>query len=174
MSRPKNPLLRAGRSTRQLGLHPVCERCRMCGRSALKDGVLLVLGRSPWAENRSDGSGSQWAICVDCSTGLRAYFRSLRISPNTLRRISSYESVHVRIGELLKAFGVSRPVPSSLISSVADLSSWRSRLRELRKAPFGWKVMPLRRKGPSGRVKCDYILLCEGSLPENPRHTITG
>jgi len=167
MQRPQNPMLLGDRSVRKKVVRHSCGKCQMCGRTASTHGISLVADQNPWAGSGANGSEALWAICLDCSAGLRAYFRSLKISPVTLRRVSSYESVHVRIGELLRAFGVGRRTPSSLIFFVADQPSWKSRLRELRQPPFCWDLAAACFKSPSGRVKCDYILVRESPWPGN-------
>jgi len=136
--------------------------CQMCGRGAAKHGVTLVPDECPSCIN-CDASGL-WVVCLECSAGLRASHRSLGVSPYTLRRVSSYEDVHARIGELLRSFGAGRPVPSWLISLIARQASWRSRLRELRQAPFNWKIAAIRRRSSSSRVRVDYVLLRVGRL----------
>lgn len=145
----------------------------MCGRTTLKHAISLVADRNPRAKSGTDGPGTLWAVCLDCSVGLRAYFRSLKISAETLRQAFSREGVHARIGELLKAFGTTMYVPAALISSIADQPSWKSRLRELRQPPFNWEIAARRRRSSSGRVKCDYILVREGSWPKKPKRKIT-
>jgi hypothetical protein len=139
-------------------------RCQMCGRTPAKHGILLAADERLWADGSKDDSSGLWAICLDCRDGVRAYLRSLGIRQENLRRVSSCESVHARIGELLRAFGVGRPVPSSLISSIAGMPSWRARLRELRPAPFGFEIAALRRKDNSGRWRSSYVLLRDGHL----------
>jgi hypothetical protein len=134
----------------------------MCGRSTARHGIALAAEERPWADGLKGDSSGLWAVCLECRDGVRAYLRSLGVCPETLRRVSSCKSVHVRIGELLKAFGVGRPAPSSLIASIAGVRSWKTRLRELRQAPFGWKIAALRRKGPSGRWGSSYVLLQAG------------
>ncbi len=164
---PRIPVVAGDRSVQQMVVRQARGKCQMCGRTTSKHGVSLVADRNPWTEGGADGAGAVWAVCADCCAGLRAYFRSLQISPETLRRISSHESVHVRIGELLRAVGVGRRTGSSLISFVADQRSWKSRLRELRQPPFGWDIAAARFKSPSGRVKCDYILVRERPWPRD-------
>jgi len=135
------------------------ERCKMCGRTAAKHGVTLVADNGLWDGHVDSDQNCARRLCVDCSKGLRACFRSLKIRPDELRKISSYKSVHVRIGELLKATGIRKRTPSSLISLIAGQRSWRSRLRELRQPPFCWEIGARRYKAPSGRAKCDYLLI---------------
>jgi hypothetical protein len=148
----------------QEAIHRADGRCQMCGRTAAKHGTTLAAEKRLWADCRKGGTPSFWAICLECRDGVRAYLRSLGIRPETLRRVSSCRSIHARIGELLRAFGVGRAVPSSLISSIAGVRSWKARLRELRQAPFNWKIMALRRKEPSGRWRSSYVLLRVGNL----------
>jgi hypothetical protein len=134
----------------------------MCGRTAAKHGITLAADVRLWTDGLIGDSSVLWAVCLECRDGARAYLRSLGIRPEILRGISSCKSVHVRIGEMLKAFGVGRPVPSSLISSIAGVRSWKARLRELRQSPFGWKIAAVRRRGPSGRWRSSYVLLRAG------------
>lgn len=138
----------------------------MCGRTAAKHGITLAADERLWADDLIGDSSVFWAVCLECRDGARAYLRSLGIRPETLRRISSCKSVHIRIGEMLKAFGVGRPVPSSLISSIAGVRSWKARLRELRQSPFGWKIAAVRQKSASGRWKSCYVLSRAGRLME--------
>ncbi len=136
----------------------------MCGRTAAKHGITLAVEERLWVDCLDGNSPSVWAICTECKDGVREYLRSLGIRPETLRRVSSRKGVHARIGELLKAFGVGRPAPSSLIASIAGVRSWKTRLRELRQAPFGWKIAVVRRKGSSGRWGSSYVLLRAGQF----------
>jgi hypothetical protein len=149
-------------------------RCQMCGRIAAKHGLALAKGKRLWADCGGGDPSSVWTICLECRDGVRAYLRSLGIRPETLRRVSSFKNAHTRIGELLKAFGVGRPTPSSLISSIADVRSWKARLRELRQLPYSWKIRPRRYKDSLGRTKCDYVLLEERRWPEKPGRAARG
>jgi len=146
----------------------------MCGRTTAKHGITLALDERLWADCLEGNRSSVWAICLECKGGVREYLRSLGIRPETLRRISSCKGVHSRIGELLRAFGVGRPAPSSLISSIAGVRSWKARLRELRQPPFSWKIGPRRYKDSLGRTKCDYVLLEERRRSEKPGRAVRG
>ncbi len=146
----------------------------MCGRTTAKHGIALALDERLWADCLEGNRSSVWAICLECKDGVRAYLRSLGVPAETLRAVSFCKSVHARIGELLRAFGVGHPAPSSLISSIAGVRSWKARLRELRQAPFGWKIAAFRRKDFSGRWRSSYVLLRAGNLcpsgePHRPR-----
>ncbi len=140
-------------------------RCQMCGRTVAKHGVTLVASNGLWVGDAGGGPNCPRAVCVDCSRGLRAYFGSLSLRSDSLRAISSHDSVHVRIGELLKAVGIGKRTPSPLIAAIAGQRAWKSRLRELRQPPFRWKVAAIRYKAPSGRAKCDYLLIRERPWP---------
>jgi len=167
------PALGVDRSIRRNVIRQARGKCQMCGRTTSEHGITLVADTSPWVADRACAMEGMWAICRDCSAGLRAYLGSLAISPETVRRASSHSSIHVRIGELLKAFGIARRTPSSLISTVAGQPSWKSRLRELRQPPFNWEVAAVRYKSPSGRLRCDYILLREGTWQEAQDQKVT-
>jgi len=52
-----------------------------------------------------------WAICEDCNAGRKAYFSSLHVEVELMKRVTAHKSVHVRIGELLKAVGLAREHP---------------------------------------------------------------
>src|SRR5208337_1257460 len=149
-------------------------RCQMCGRTAANHGITLAADERLWADGLIGDSSVLWAVCLECRDGARAYLRSLGIRSETLRRISCCKSVHVRIGETLKAFGVGRPIPSSLISSIAGVRSWKARLRELRQPPFSWKISPHRCEDLLGRRKCGYMLLEEGRWSEKPGRAVLG
>jgi hypothetical protein len=165
----------SGRSLKtvgQTGGWAACDpakKCRMCGRIVALREAGLVARRGSSNRKGADEHEVRWTTCSECRIGLRAYLGTLKVAPRTLRRISRYASVHVRIGELLKAFGVGNRTPPLLIESMAGQRSWKSRLRELRQPPFNWKITPSRYKDSLGRTKCDYVLLEEGRWPVKPR-----
>jgi hypothetical protein len=84
----------------------------------------------------------------------------------------SHESVHVRIGEMLKAVGVGNRTPSAILEIVADQDDWHKRLRELRYSVIGWEIETLRYKSSSGKVQVDYILKSHKPWPKDPTGTI--
>jgi hypothetical protein len=79
-----------------------------------------------------------------------AYFSSLHVDAELMKGVMAHESVHVRIGELLKTVGVGKRTASQLIDVVADQSDWQKRLRELRCPVIGWgfDAMPAPRVSP--------------------------
>jgi hypothetical protein len=89
-----------------------------------------------------------------------------------MTHVTAHKSVHVRIGELLKAVGVGNRTPSSLLEVVADQDDWQKRLRELRYPVIGWDIETHLYKEPSGRKQADYILRDYKEWPENPTEVI--
>ena len=127
--------------------HAAHGRCQMCGRTIAEDGIKLVVDHKiPRNWGGSNDRSNLWAICEECNAGKKDYFASLDVDSETMKRITAYTSVHVRIGELLKAVGVGNKVPSSLIEVVANQDDWHKRLRELRYPAIGWRIDPQRYK----------------------------
>ena len=110
--------------------------CGMCGRTVQKHKIALVVDHKiPRGWGGSSDPENLWAICEECNHGKKNLFAS--IDSAAMRSAIAHSSVHVRIGELLKGFGVGKPVPSHMIDAVAGQDEWRKRLRELRY--LGWK-----------------------------------
>jgi len=150
-------------------------QCRMCGQTIEKHGITLVVDhRKPREWGGSNDRDNLWAICEDCNAGKKAFFSSLNATPGLMRSVLSHKSVHVRIGELLKAVGIGRRTPSSLIDVVADQDDWHKRLRELRYPVIGWEIDKVRFKDESGRIRVDYILRSAKPWPEDPSSIIRG
>ena len=74
-----------------------------------------------------------------------------------MRSAIKHDSVHVRIGELLKGAGVGVAVASHMIDIVANQDEWRKRLRELRY--LGWEITASRANLPGGRFQSAYTLV---------------
>lgn len=119
-------------------IHSARGRCQMCGRTIKAHAITLVVDHK---KPRDWGGGNEvenlWAICEECNGGKKAFFSSLDAGAAMMKAVMSHKSVHVRIGELLKAIGVGNPTPSSLLEVVADQDDWQKRLRELR-YPRNW------------------------------------
>jgi len=113
-----------------------------------------------------------WGICEKCNRGKKAYFSSLHADPELMKRLLSHASVHVRIGELLKAVGIGNRTPSYLLAVVADQDDWHKRLRELRYPVIGWEIEKVRYKKTSGKVLVDYVLRLAKPWPQDPSGTI--
>ncbi len=150
-------------------IHDAHGRCQMCGKTVEKHGIALVVDhKKPRDWGGTNDIENLWAICEDCNSGKKAYFSSLRADPRVMKKAMSSASVHVRIGELLKAVGVGKRTPSSLLAVVADQDDWHKRLRELRYPVIGWEIEKVRYKSTSGKTKVDYILRGFKPWPEDP------
>ncbi len=142
-------------------IHSAHGRCEMCGRTIGRHGIVLVVDHKlPKEWVGTNDRENLWAICEECNSGKKAYFKSVNLDPVLMARVMKYRSVHMRIGELLKAFGIDRPVPSYLIEIVSGESQddWKKRLRELRYPPIGWEIDFRRWKDERGKSRVDYIL----------------
>ena len=150
-------------------IHSAHAQCQMCGKTVQKHGITLVVDhKKPRDWGGTNDRENLWAICEECNAGKKAYFSSLNIDPDMMRRVTSHESVHVRIGELLKAIGIGNRTPSSLLEIVADQDDWHKRLRELRYPVIGWDVETHAYKGPTGKKHVDYILRSYKPWPSDP------
>jgi hypothetical protein len=148
-------------------------RCQMCGSTVARQAATLVVDYSrPGNWDGAHNLGNFWAICQECDAGRRAYFSHVNVDPQLVRKVTTHESVHVRIGELLKAVGIGNRVPSSLIEYVAGQSGWRQRLRELRYPVIGWKIKARTYKETSGRKRSDYVLVSHEPWPQDPTNAI--
>jgi hypothetical protein len=154
-------------------IHAAHGRCQMCGRTVAQHQVVLVVDhKKPRNWGGSNDRDNLWAICEDCNAGKKAFFSSLNVDGEMMKKVTSHKSVHVRIGELLKAVGVGKRTPSSIIEVVADQDDWQKRLRELRYEVIGWDIDTKLYKGKSGKKMCDYILLSYEPWPKDPTGTI--
>jgi len=153
--------------------HAAHGRCQMCGKTIAEDGIKLVVDhKKPRDWGGTNDRENLWAICVECNAGKKAYFSSLNVDPELMKQVISHESVHVRIGELLKAMGIDSRTPSYLLEVVADQDDWHKRLRELRYPVIGWEIETRRYKNESGKVVVDYVLKKYQPWPQDPTGTI--
>ncbi|MGH9774178.1 MAG: HNH endonuclease [Candidatus Acidiferrales bacterium] len=156
-------------------IHAAHGRCEMCGRTVAKHGISLVVDHKlPRDWGGTNDRENLRAICEECNAGKKAYFASLNVSSQMMRRVMAHKSVHVRIGELLKTFGVDKPTPSYLIGTVSgeNQEDWNKRLRELRYPVIGWKIDFRRFKDKAGKTRVNYILRSHKSWPEDPSGVI--
>lgn len=150
-------------------LHASHGRCQMCGKTVVEDGVKLVVDhKKPRAWGGSNKSENLWAICSDCNAGKKAYFSSLHVDDEFMKKVTAHDSVHVRIGETLKAVGTGKRTPPEVLQVVADQEDWHKRLRELRYPIIGWEIDTVAYKTKSGRKKVDYILRSYKPWPQDP------
>jgi hypothetical protein len=93
-------------------------KCGLCGQTIEKHGITLVVDHKiPRDWGGGDERENLWAICEDCNQGKKNFFDSQ--DGDLMRRVMGYESVHMRLGELLKAFK-GNPVSSRLLEFVAQ------------------------------------------------------
>jgi hypothetical protein len=155
------------RATRARILYRDGGRCQMCGRS-VADGVRLQVDhRVPrdWGGPTEDWN--LWALCEDCNQGKKAFFATS--ADPRLRRAMRHRSVHVRIGELLKA-RAGEPVPKELLAIAAyGYDDWEKRMRELRE--LGWRFHPVRKRD-GGKVKIAWVLDHSEPWPDDPATAI--
>lgn len=150
-------------------IHAAHGRCQMCGRTMAAHHITLVVDhKKPRDWGGTNDRDNLWAICEDCNAGKKAYFSSVHADAELMKRILLEKSVHVRIGEALKAFGVGKPVPASLIEILADQDDWHKRLRELRYPVIGWQISVKRRRTEAGRITTDYVLQSYKEWPPDP------
>lgn len=149
-------------------IHSAHERCQMCGRTIAKHGIALVVDhKKPLNWGGSNDPENLWAICEDCNEGKKAYFSSLKADDALMKRVTSEDSVHVRLGETLKAFGAGKPVPAYLLELIADQDEWRKRIRDLRYPVIGWTISVKKYK-KGGRMYADYVLERWKAWPDDP------
>jgi len=151
--------------TRALVLPTAHGRCGMCGRNIEKHGITLVVDHKiPREWGGKTELENLWAICEECNHGKKNLFAS--VDSAAMRSAVRHNSVHVRIGELLKGAGVGKPVPSHMIDIVANQDDWRKRLRELRY--LRWKITASRTSLSGGRFQSAYILDKFAEWPPDP------
>ena len=140
----------------------------MCGRSIEKHGIMLVvdhkipreLGGETVPENLE-------AICEDCNAGKKAYFKSM--DTEWMREVMRHKSVHVRLGETLKAFK-GEPVDAATLEFVANQDDWKKRVRDLRY--LGWEIVTFNRRISETRVSSFYRLVQSQPWPTDPTGVI--
>jgi hypothetical protein len=154
-------------------IHAAHGRCQMCGRTMEKHGITLVVDhKKPRDWGGSNDRDNLWAICEECNAGKKHFFSSLNVDKDTMKQVTAPQSVHVRIGELLKRVGIGNRTPSSIIEVVADQNDWQKRLRELRYPVIGWEIETHLYKSSSGKKQSDYVLKSYKAWPEDPSGTI--
>lgn len=148
-------------------------RCQMCGKTIEQHGITLVVDhKKPRDWSGSNDRENLWGICEECNRGKKAFFSSLSVTPELMKKVTAHDSIHVRIGELLKAIGVGNRTPSLLLEVVADQDDWQKRLRELRYPVIGWEIDTVAYKAASGKKQVDYILRSYKPWPDDPTNLI--
>ena len=143
-------------------------RCAMCGKTPLEDRVRLQVDHKiPKEWGGTDHIDNLQPLCEECNRGKKNLFATYDRFADAIRSAIHHDSVHMRIGELLKALA-NRPVRSDLLETVASppgnyQEDWQKRLRELR--TLGWEIATSRRL-EEGRVRAYYQLVRAQPWPE--------
>jgi hypothetical protein len=136
----------------------------MCGRTINRHGITLVVDhRIPIDWGGTNDPSNLWAICEECNAGKKHHFASQ--DQELMRKVIHHESVHVRIGELLKV-NAGKPVAGQMIEFVAGQDDWMKRTRELRY--LGWVIAVSRSKNAAGKVQAFYTLKKHADWPRDP------
>ena len=153
---------------RAQAFHAARGRCGTCGRSIEKHGVVLVVDHKiPREWGGETVPENLEAICEDCNSGKKAYFKS--VDAEWMRDVMGCKSVHVRLGETLKAFK-GAPVDAATLEFVANQDDWKKRLRELRY--LGWEIGTFNRRISEARVSSFYRLVRSRPWPADPTGVI--
>jgi hypothetical protein len=148
----------------QCGPHAAPSRCGLCGRSPEKHGIVLVVDHKiPRTWGGETVPENLEAICEECNAGEQACSES--VDAEWMGSVMGHKSVHVRIGETLKAF-TGEPVDAATLKFVANQDAWKKRIRELRY--LGWEIETFNRKLPGGRVSSFYRLIQSKQWPADP------
>jgi hypothetical protein len=140
----------------------------MCGRSAEKHGIVLIAVHYVSPEGGgSNASENLRVICDECNAGNDGSFE-LR-EPAWMGAVMAHKSVHMRLGETLKA-SQGQPVAAATLKFIANQDNWPQRVRELRY--LGWDIDSFNRKMPGGRVSSFYRLKESQPWPEDPAGAI--
>lgn len=146
------------------------KRCAQCGKTPLEDGVkLMVDHKVPQAWGGGDEIANLQPLCEDCSGGKKAWFATYDSHAEQIREAINYDSVHVRIGELLKAFECEW-VFTELIGIVASAQTfqedYQKRTRDLRY--LGWQIEHQNRHNEGARVRSYYKCTHWEPWPDDP------
>lgn len=155
------------RKTRAQVLQP--QRCAMCGRTPLGDGVKLVVDHKlPREWGGTNEVENLQPLCEDCNGGKKDHFRTYDQYVDEIRQAATYDEPQRRIGELFLAFGTDRWIRSDILEIVASAKEyqedWQRRMRDLRF--IGWDYR-FRKERESGRVRTYYQLVKSAPWPEN-------
>jgi HNH endonuclease len=145
------------------------QRCEMCGKTPKDEGVRLHVDHK--LPREWGGPTEEWnlqALCSDCNEGKKAYYATFdSVAPQIMEAVK-HESVHVRIGELLKAFDdEGMTTPDEVLEFVAEVRGrqryWEKRMRELRH--LGWEFEP-KMHDEAGVRKTEWKLVRSQPWPE--------
>lgn len=137
------------------------QRCAQCGKTPIQDKVRLQVDHKiPRSWGGGDGIENLQPLCTQCNHDKQDFYGTLDPYADKIKAASSFDSPHVRIGELLKAFAEAEmEAPAQVIEVVASMrqfqDDWQKRMRELR--VLGWDYS-YRRLKEYNRVMTYYWL----------------
>lgn len=145
------------------------QRCAMCGKTPLGDGVRLVVDHKiPQAWGGGNDPENLQPLCEECNAGKRDFFQTYDAYADKIRQAITYDEPQRRIGELLSAFD-GEWVRSDLLGLVASAKEyqedWQRRLRDLRF--LGWDYAHEKRYNEGSRVWTYYRLVKSAPWPDN-------
>ncbi len=153
---------------RAQALHVARGRCGRCGRSIERHGIVLVVDHKiPREWGGETAPENLEAICEDCNAGKKAYFKS--VDAEWMPGVMGHKSVHMRLGETLKAFK-GEPVDAATLEFAANQDDWKKRVRELRY--LGWEIETFNRRISEIRVSSFYRLVRSRPWPADPTGVI--
>jgi hypothetical protein len=136
----------------------------MCGRTIEEHEIVLhVDHKIPRDLGGKTDLENLWALCATCNQGKKNLFES--VDNPAMMRAMSHKSVHMKLGEALKAAN-GEPVSAILLQFIANQDDWKKRVRELRY--LGWEISARNSKNESGRVISFYTLLKHEPWPADP------
>lgn len=158
LPRPRDANLSISKTVRAWVLRD--QRCAQCGRTPTEDGVRLhVDHKIPRHWGGSNEPENLQALCSECNEGKRDYYATFDKEAPEILKAFTYDEVHKRIGEALRA-AYPNPLRGDLLERVASAKQyqedWQKRLRELRL--LGWQIKATR-QNEQGRAVAYYRLV---------------
>lgn len=143
-------------------------RCSKCGRTAVADGIKLVVDHViPQRWGGGHDVANLQPLCEDCNAGKKDYYGQFDAFATQIRQAAKHVEPHRRIAMLLQAFG-DEWVPSELLGAVASVQQfqedWQKRARELRF--LGWTIETRKVSRRGARTQVYYRAVGDTSLPE--------
>ena len=129
--------------------------------------LVAILG-VPREREGNTVSDNLHTVCEECSAGMGGRCSKL-LDPEWMRGVMGHKSVHVRLGETLKAFK-GAPVDAATLEFVANQGAWKQRVRELRY--LGWEIRTFNRRISEARVSSFYRLVKSRPWPADPTGVI--
>lgn len=143
------------------------QRCAMCGKTPLDDGIKLVVDHKlPQAWGGTDDVDNLQPLCEDCNAGKKDHFKTFDEYADKIRQAATFNEPQRRIGELFLAFGTEEWIRSDVLAIVASAQAfqedWQRRMRDLKY--IGWDYENKKRL-ENGRSRSYYRLKVSAPWP---------